>query len=85
MANGNFSGGDGTSSSPYLVEDVYDLLNATQIGCYYKQINDIDLLDHPSGENFKPIEPQYNGTWNSSWKYLSPSVLNLWSKILKEI
>ena len=47
MANGTMTG-SGTSTDPYLVEDIYDFLSipggATVI--YYKLTNDIDFNDH---------------------------------------
>lgn len=43
MANGNFGGGDGSISSPYLIEDVLDLLeiNRNRAGVY-RMIKNID-------------------------------------------
>ncbi|MFC0905915.1 hypothetical protein ACFHWD_14660 [Clostridium sp. MT-14] len=48
MSNGNFAGGDGTSSNPYLIEDADDL-NAIRnnLTKAYKLIKDIDLNISP--------------------------------------
>lgn len=64
MSNGNFAGGDGTTSNPYLIEDAADL-NAVRnnLTASYKLINDIDLNISPynEGEGWTPIG---NGTNN---------------------
>ena len=61
MANGLFGGGDGTSSSPYLIEDAHDL-NAIREAAkskniYIKLVNDIDMNVSPynEGEGWEPI------------------------------
>ena len=66
MANGLFGGGDGTSSSPYLIEDAHDL-NAVREAAkskniYIKLVNDIDMNVSPynEGEGWEPI-PLPNG------------------------
>lgn len=61
MANGNFGGGTGTSTDPYLVEDAKDLRNATGLNKYYKQIADIDLSEYQDGEGFTPVTIASNG------------------------
>lgn len=46
-ANGNFGGGNGTSSNPYLIEDVSDLIAVNQgLNEAYKLVNNIDLGDY---------------------------------------
>ena len=55
MANGNFGGGTGTSTDPYLVEDARDLLNCNKYDKYYKQVCDIDLSEYQDGEGFPGV------------------------------
>lgn len=60
MANGNFGGGNGTAATPYLVEDLKDLLaignKATpSTGLYFKQIADIDLSEYTTSTSFPKI------------------------------
>lgn len=51
MANGNFGGGDGTSSSPYLIEDVDDLINIKKHPTsYFKLVSNINLGVYPYNE-----------------------------------
>ncbi|MFC0903931.1 hypothetical protein ACFHWD_04395 [Clostridium sp. MT-14] len=58
MSNGNFAGGDGTASNPYLIEDADDL-NAVRnnLSASYKLIKDVDLNISPynEGEGWTPI------------------------------
>ncbi len=62
MANGNFAGGAGSRSNPYLIEDAHDL-NAVRNDkyAYYKLINDIDLDVAPynEGEGWNPLPNLY--------------------------
>lgn len=53
MANGNFGGGTGTTTDPFLVEDAHDF-NAIRnnLGSNYKQVANIDLIAYP---NFEPL------------------------------
>ena len=67
MANGNFGGGTGTKTSPYLVEDVNDLIaigkkNCTSSGIYFKQIADIDLSEYTEPTQFPKI--RLNNSYN---------------------
>lgn len=51
MANGNFGGGDGTSSSPYLIEDVDDLVSIKKHPTsYFKLVSNINLGIYPYNE-----------------------------------
>ena len=51
MANGNFGGGDGTSSFPYLIEDVDDLVNIKKYPTsYFKLVSNINLGIYPYNE-----------------------------------
>lgn len=61
MANGLFGGGDGSSSSPYLIEDAHDL-NAIRnlpanTSVYLKLVNNIDMNVAPynEGAGWEPI------------------------------
>lgn len=59
MANGNFAGGDGTESNPYLIEDAFDLdAVRNELSAYYKLIADINLDVAPfnKGGGWEPIE-----------------------------
>lgn len=60
MANGNFGGGSGTLSDPYLVEDGADL-RAMSRGIHYKQVKNIDLSDYPNWEPITNTPASYNG------------------------
>ena len=59
MANGNFGGGNGTTATPYLIEDADDL-NAMRknLDASYKLVNDINLGVAPycEGEGWNPID-----------------------------
>lgn len=49
MANGNFGGGDGTETNPYLIEDWADFINQTSDEMYYKLTTDLDGNDYNDG------------------------------------
>ncbi|MDY7961485.1 halomucin [Bacillus thuringiensis] len=52
----HFSGGGGTQSSPYLVEDEKDLNNVrSNLGAYYTQTKDIIMTSYQTGSGFAPI------------------------------
>ncbi|MED2635536.1 halomucin, partial [Bacillus thuringiensis] len=52
----HFSGGGGTQSSPYLVEDEKDLHNVrSNLGAYYTQTKDIIMTSYQTGSGFAPI------------------------------
>ncbi|MGH1287746.1 halomucin [Bacillus toyonensis] len=52
----HFSGGGGTQSSPYLVEDEKDLHNVrSNLGAYYTQTKDIIMTSYQTGPGFAPI------------------------------
>ncbi|MGE0979849.1 halomucin [Bacillus cereus] len=52
----HFSGGGGTQSSPYLVEDEKDLSNVrSNSGAYYTQTKDIIMTSYQTGSGFAPI------------------------------
>lgn len=45
----SFSGSAGTTTNPYAVEDVYDLITITsRQNLYFRLVNDIDFNDHPT-------------------------------------
>lgn len=48
--NGDFGGGTGSQTDPFLIEDIYDFVNittgASSINKYYKLVNNIDFNDH---------------------------------------
>ncbi|MHA4411613.1 MULTISPECIES: halomucin [Bacillus] len=53
----HFSGGGGTQSSPYLVEDEKDLHNVrSNLGAYYTQTKDIIMTSYQTGSGFTPID-----------------------------
>jgi hypothetical protein len=58
MANGNFAGGNGTASSPWLIEDALDV-NAmrNKIDACYRLIKDIDMS---SIANWSPMGSTYS-------------------------
>ncbi|ARK23566.1 hypothetical protein SporoP37_01890 [Sporosarcina sp. P37] len=74
MANGNFGGGDGTASNPYLVEDAEDLHNVrNNLSAHYKQIKNINMRNWG---NWEPIGDEYNyiaftGTYDGNGRELS--------------
>ncbi len=52
----HFSGGGGTQSSPYIVEDEKDLNNVrSNLGAYYTQTKDIIMTSYQTGSGFAPI------------------------------
>ncbi|MGA5741239.1 halomucin [Bacillus bombysepticus] len=52
----HFSGGGGTQSSPYIVEDEKDLYNVrSNLGAYYTQTKDIIMTSYQTGSGFAPI------------------------------
>lgn len=66
--NGTFGGGGGTSSNPYLIEDVYDFCKMKDYSSsyYFKLVNDIDFNDHETYKNgitvsLVPSNPNLNG------------------------
>ena len=82
MANGNFAGGDGTETNPFLIEDAFDL-NAVRnnLDGHYKLICDIDLnvspfnVDKgwtPLGDRYKP----FRGVLNGNGKTISNLYIN---------
>lgn len=61
-----FSGGDGTSENPYLVETAEDLDEVRNYpDDYFRQIADIDLSNYTSGEGWEPID-DFSGTYYGS-------------------
>lgn len=51
-----FSGGDGTSQSPYLLSSADELDSMRYfLDCYFMQIADIDMQDYSYGANWVPI------------------------------
>jgi len=58
-ANGNFGGGDGSETNPYIIEDVWDLQNMSfNLTAYYFLGNDIDAnitSTWNGGKGFEPI------------------------------
>lgn len=78
MANGNFGGGDGTESNPYLIEDDLDL-DAVRynLSACYKVVNDINLSEW----NWTPIGPKNNteefrGKFDGNFKTISNLRIN---------
>jgi hypothetical protein len=71
MANGNFGGGSGSSSSPYLIEDAFDLdaIRNKGVSYHYKLTNDIDLNIYPfnSGAGWNPIS-SFTGDFDGNFK-----------------
>lgn len=68
MANGLFGGGSGTSTDPFLVEDIADLQAANTYGKYYKQVADIDLSEYNTGIGWVPVEIS-KGYGDTSFNY----------------
>ncbi|WP_267377865.1 halomucin [Bacillus sp. GM_Baccil_2] len=53
----HFSGGGGTQSSPYLVEDEKDLQDVrSNLGAYYTQTKDIIMTSYQTGSGFTSID-----------------------------
>ena len=56
MANGLFGGGDGTETSPYIVQDAQDLWAVrNDLSAHYVQANNIDLNIFVEGNGWEPI------------------------------
>lgn len=83
MANGLFGGGDGSSSSPYLIEDAHDLnaiRNFSQNSTVYlKLANDIDMNVAPynEGAGWAPIS-QFSGRANITLDGNNHAIKNLY-------
>ena len=62
--NGSFSGGNGTSANPYIIEDVWDLQNMSgNLSAFYILKNDINAsatINWNSGAGFVPVGSSAN-------------------------
>src|SRR5690606_31676035 len=86
MANGNFGGGVGSTTDPYLVEDAYDLdAIRNKLTAHYKLTSNINLSIPPfsEGEGWVPIgtrssnvNTRFNGTLNGNGFTISGLYIN---------
>ena len=79
MANGLFGGGDGTETSPYIVQDAQDLWAVrNKLSAHYVQSNNIDLNIFVEGNGWEPIgqaDTPFTGLYNGN----NFEIKNLWS------
>lgn len=89
MAGGNFGGGNGSAGSPFIVDDVQDLLTidlkSRETGnLHYKQRGEIDMSGNPDFPGIGGVNgPQFNGTYDGdgysiiNFEASGPSVVGL--------
>ena len=79
MANGLFGGGDGTETSPYIVQDAQDLWAVrNNLSAHYVQANNIDLNIFVEGDGWEAIGQAgapFTGLYNGN----NFDIKNLWS------
>lgn len=57
MAQGNFAGGSGIVSNPFLIEDAHDLNKVRDsVSSHYRLVKNINLNTHPFSEGWTPID-----------------------------
>lgn len=78
MANGNFGGGNGTKSNPYLIDDGVDLCNVSSFpSAYFKLTRNINLGVHPfnTEKGWNPIR-NFSGILDGNGKKISNLYIN---------
>lgn len=78
MANGNFGGGKGTESNPYLIEDGVDLCNINSFpSAYFKLARNINLGIYPFNieKGWNPIR-NFSGVFDGNGKKISNLYIN---------
>lgn len=78
MANGNFGGGKGTESNPYLIDDGVDLCNVNSFpSAYFKLTRNINLGVYPfnTEKGWNPIR-NFSGVLDGNGKKISNLYIN---------
>ena len=72
-----FAGGDGTEESPFLVEDADQLDYVRNYPeAYFRQIDDIDLINYTGGDGWEPIS-NFSGGYFGNGYSITNLVINL--------
>jgi hypothetical protein len=70
MANGSFGGGTGVLDDPYLIEDIFDLIEVkNNLAGHFKLVRDIDLNVYPynTGEGWIPLGGTFTGEFDGDF------------------